>query len=450
MVTMYRLEATIKILTFLVLISHAVAQQNNNGADIHRGWEAAPSTRGTIDILWSCIFTAFLCSWSAIHLDVPTKRSGRWKKVPHRLKWMLIALLAPEFITLNALIDFMNASSTAKKINELEITTNKWTLTHGFFVNMRGFTTKKNMQTDIWGRQEDIPLAKVHFLSGLREGEFDLPEITEAEIQDKGKSDTLGKLITCVQGAWLVAQIIGRAAQRLPITTLEITTSGWVLCMLLSYIFWWKKPLGVLVPVTLQLREDPPADARSSMMMTDDGEERERPSPARHPDFSNWSPWQVGHYVNTEWDVMMNEVLDSPVHALMAHYTFGLPIKSCAFFIMVCLAVGGVHFAAWKFSFPTAAERWMWQIASISTAVLPFIPTVVAGIVMYTYATFVGDFDDDRYGRFKRWNKVLAWILLSMYFTARLYLLIEAFVGLRQVPTGVYEQVQWASFIPHV
>lgn len=40
--------------------------------------------------------------------------------------------------------------------------------------------------------------------------------------------------------------------------------------------------------------------------------------------------------------------------------------------------------------------------------------------------------------------------LAVTYSMARLYLIVEVFVGLRTVDASVYETVNWAEYIPHV
>jgi hypothetical protein len=63
-----------------------------------KGWTPAPNNRGTIDILWSSCLTIFLCSWTALCLNLPpqTWSKARWF---HRKNLMAgLGLLGPEFI----------------------------------------------------------------------------------------------------------------------------------------------------------------------------------------------------------------------------------------------------------------------------------------------------------------------------------------------------------------
>ena len=69
-----------------------------------------------------------------------------------------------------------------------------------------------------------------------------LPDISEEEIKDKSKSDSLAKTIACVQAIWFCVQCIARWVERLPVSQLELTTFAHSICTILIFIAWWKKP----------------------------------------------------------------------------------------------------------------------------------------------------------------------------------------------------------------
>lgn len=66
------------------------------------GWRESPNERGTIDILWSRVSTLFVCLWVMLHLNVPARDEAYWKIHLRKLKWLMLALLAPELVMLFA------------------------------------------------------------------------------------------------------------------------------------------------------------------------------------------------------------------------------------------------------------------------------------------------------------------------------------------------------------
>lgn len=143
---------------------------------------SSPDSRGTLDILWSSLFTIIACTWTIQHLNIPEQRNNLREKSERRrqrsefctkegrffsrlwydirngasefwldlmwsirgfwsnLKWMLFTMIAPEFILGKAIGDFVGAWNLKKKMEEYAIRDNvEWGLSHGFFANMGGF-----------------------------------------------------------------------------------------------------------------------------------------------------------------------------------------------------------------------------------------------------------------------------------------------------------------------
>ena len=65
-------------------------------ADTMTGWTDNPNTRGTLDIIFSCLSTIILCVWSVQHLNVPCE-SDRDITI-RKLQWVIFNILAPEFL----------------------------------------------------------------------------------------------------------------------------------------------------------------------------------------------------------------------------------------------------------------------------------------------------------------------------------------------------------------
>ena len=71
-----------------------------NGTDLVH-WESSPKTRGTFDILSTCIITMLLCVWTAVHLNVPPPDSF-WGPKLRKVGWLILALIAPEMVAYTA------------------------------------------------------------------------------------------------------------------------------------------------------------------------------------------------------------------------------------------------------------------------------------------------------------------------------------------------------------
>src|SRR6266545_4104434 len=54
--------------------------------------------RTHFDIVWSCVSTLFICTWVAIHPNIPPQGEGRLWSLWRRIKLMLWTLLVPELI----------------------------------------------------------------------------------------------------------------------------------------------------------------------------------------------------------------------------------------------------------------------------------------------------------------------------------------------------------------
>lgn len=118
----------------------------------------APDPRGTLDILWSCLFAIFACTWTIQHLNVPEQREGRdpgwrgdvkWKlkQFGSKFKWMLITVFAPEWLFGLALDHYIGARKSCKELQKLAALDGMpWSVTHSFFANMGGFVLRGNTE----------------------------------------------------------------------------------------------------------------------------------------------------------------------------------------------------------------------------------------------------------------------------------------------------------------
>lgn len=86
-----------------------------------------------------------------------------------------------------------------------------------------------------------------------KHGMIDPGLLDKEVIKDKSKTDVLTKLLVCVQALWMLVECIARKASGLPITLLELNVAMHVVCAIVMYGFWWRKPLEVNQPICLEL-----------------------------------------------------------------------------------------------------------------------------------------------------------------------------------------------------
>lgn len=107
------------------------------GNDTHarHGWVHSPDGRGTMDIVWGCILTIFLCTWTVLTLNVPGPDTTLWAFTRTKMKWALIALIGPEWLSGMAGAQWSLARRAKKQFKAAGI---KWTLRQSFFADMGG------------------------------------------------------------------------------------------------------------------------------------------------------------------------------------------------------------------------------------------------------------------------------------------------------------------------
>ncbi|KAK7024604.1 hypothetical protein VNI00_016165 [Paramarasmius palmivorus] len=135
--------------------------------------------RTTTGILWSCLSVIFICTWVAIHPNIPTvqdKQGKPWHPAAllyQKVELMVVALLAPEFMILWA----MRQRKQAKKIQE-RFKEHEWGMSHGFFVIMGGFALYdgKKFCGYLWDRDRtsEIHYADERPFEGNAEGYFEI------------------------------------------------------------------------------------------------------------------------------------------------------------------------------------------------------------------------------------------------------------------------------------
>lgn len=106
------------------------------------------------------------------------------------------------------------------------------------------------------------------------------------------------------------------------------------------------------------------------------------------------------------------------------------------------LLFSACHLANWQYPFSTMIEVWLWRTSSL---VCPILPLCVV-LVQFTCLQLSPGL------KHLPFMAVEAFTVLCvlLYLSCRLCLLVQIFVALRSVPSGVYDAVPWAQYLPHI
>lgn len=426
---------------------------SSNGKISH--WVDQPSFRGTWDIIWTSLATIFICTYTLLCLNVPAPTDNVWTIAKRRLFWMGLAIIAPEIVLTYAAGQWSRARQSVQTFHDSGFA--QWTMRSAFFADMGGFVLHGKLENS----DTSFPLnaKQLHWL--IIHGYVEYPSSTGDEIWDKSKQDRLSKLISAVQAGYLIVQSIGRASQGLAITTLELNALGIVVCSLMSSFSWLHKPADVRIPCPLTCK-------------------------ASFDEIAGGRPWK-----NTPLDFIdengpgwamnvqpfMNMPVIAQVRPIQRIPNDRFPMNPYKFQeYCLCLATllfTGVHVAGWNFSFPTTVERVLWRVASLVlfgvTAAFWVFETMASWkrlerwtwlYLKIRHPDSLPAFEKSRAERLNQ-PKVptqlpLPWEFWSilpvafLYGTARLYLIVEAFLELRSVDATAFQNVDWSLHIPHI
>ncbi|KAJ6530272.1 hypothetical protein B0H19DRAFT_1041021 [Mycena capillaripes] len=300
--------------------------------------------RKLFDIVWGCLTTIFACTWISVHPNIPPPDQSRISLQWRRLRMMLTAVIAPELMVGFAARQYLVSRALSKEF--------KFSRTHGFFFSMGGFVSQK-------GR----PLAAIAHLKTPILGEQYRAAICSVKadtIMDKSKGDSLSKGVALAQGLWFVIQCLARVHQGLALAELEVATLAFAVVNVFMWLLWWDKPLDVEQPIPIGPTEEevppiaPPLRMTLRIFGVLTGDYEDDPISATS--------------VPTCWSGQVNSEDKSFIIALLIECFVGV-------------IFGAIHCAAWKASFPSADEMWMWRVCAVLVAAFPAaMGAVMAGL----------------------------------------------------------------------
>lgn len=405
------------------LLAIAVCVLNVHARDerLLHGWVSEPPGRGTWSILWSCLATMFICTWSALHLDVP-KKHGRWYLIFRKIGWMLIAATAPEIVLYKSADNFFEARDLLKHLRNRGF--RGWTLTHTQFANSQGFWTRTPQ-----GEESKCKPDRLRTL--IEDRDIDGPPISENELKSRGKGDWVIKLIAVVQIIWFVVQTLFRAIEHYQTTALEIMTVAFVFCSVFIYGFSLNQPQDIEYPVFIQvsdaaLAKDGSASAATPATPARDGIVPKQKSERSIHAEEGAEPTRQGGIGRA------SQYVPGWAASIVPVFLFGL--FACGF--------GALHCLAWNSPFPTSQEQLAWRICSATTTAVPAALLLLSLVVI-----FADDSKSD--GTLAILVFLVGCAVIAAYVIGRITIIVLGFISLRALPADALRTVSWNDYIPH-
>ena len=230
-----------------------------------------------------------------------------------------------------------------------------------------------------------------------------------------------------------------RAAQGLTVSVIEYATLAYVIVAAVSYGLWWKKAYDV------------------STFHVIDAQEATRQGQDRLTRWSNrsWQPRSGDAYWHQHrawWFDSCPSGINSFKSPLYNAIGMDMPRSdirqgtAVRFFVTLTAVFGGIHCAAWSYPFASAAETWLWRLCAISTTLLPVL-TVLLPLVLSSVPRRTTSLANRVLDSF--WA-IPIYLIPTVYVCVRLCMIIECFVAFRDAPVGIYAQVDWSTYLPHI
>ena len=418
------------------------------------GWVDQPSNRGTWDIIWICLVTVFICTYTVLCLNVPASHESWPTLIRRRLLWMFLAIVAPEIVLTYASGQWSRARQSLEDFGKAGY--DRWNMRLAFFADMGGFVLHPP-------DSESFPLnaKQLHWL--IEHGFLEYPVVSSDDIWDKSKQDRLSKFIASIQIGYFILQCVGRAAQRLDITALELNALAIVVCSLMTSFIWFHKPCDVRKPIRLHCE---------ASIEAINGSREWRQTPLDFVD-ANGPGWAINVQPFMRMPVIPPE---RPIQRIPNDRFPMNPYGLQEYFVCFgTLLFSGIHVAGWHFSFPSSIERTLWRVSSLIlfgvTAMFWILETAASWVRLGRWQwLYLRLFDSKKLPDFERNRAEKAeeyrarepaalplpwefWTILPIvlsYGIARAYLLAEAFAELRSLHATAFLNVQWSDYLPHI
>ncbi|KAM0148023.1 hypothetical protein ACHAQE_007148 [Botrytis cinerea] len=454
-----------------------------------QGWTNSPDYRGTMDIVFSCTFTISICIWSVLCVNIGPHGESTWAKLYRKLLLAGLCILGPDFLLLLTVGQWESARKSCCKFKERGI--ENWSMKHSFYADMGGFV----IQT---GDGVTWPLDANEILylidkEWIKEPVFSAQFVLDKnEIDDKNKQGILLRVSAIVQVLWFLVNCIARKLQHLAITTLELTTIGFIVTTIGVFIFWFDKPADI------ETRRIIKVDFTISEIHAGAGQRN-----------VNWYDTPLDFlkdersYYEVAWRYclnilsamfMMNKDQAGPIKWRRDDTFPNISLTGIAIIAIFGVLSWGTNFIAWNSVFPTIFEKQAWRVCSSVMSVAVIVGEVYhqilltcfpdmkmracdrfsarnSSIVLYdpklsTKTPFLKRLERRKEQLILKLSNIspngdpsltmqLRVLLPALFFgasyvIARVYLLVEDSIAFRGQDPDIYKTLNWVEFLPHI
>lgn len=408
--------------------------------------------RGTISLLLQCLSSIFLSVYTVLHFNIPVRPLSKWAIFVRKMIFVTIIVIAPELLPFNAFNDWYRARMLQKEIKtsvgiDLSVKQAHYLLSGGVQISASTKDHNKALEIELLVFINQVALAPSD--GGKMHQKFHpfwdtvIAKIpSDRELDDKSKSDTVGKGITCVQAGKSLALIIGRLVYGLEISLLEVTTAAYIILALISYTFWFKKPYNIATYQTVELpfcSDELVFDREKynlSRLSSEPTEHLKRRG-AREINPNNLASANL--YTGSMSQTDFYSIPDK--NAIRRN-----DIISLISLICFCSLLAGIHISAWNYHYPSQTEAWIWRASCLLIGLLPSC---------LIHAQYVEHWvKNSSRGTMVWWHQKISsvslYTLYAMYPVARIFLIIEIFISLRRAPAEIYQQPDWSTYLGHI
>ena len=302
---------------------------------------------------------------------------------------------------------------------------------------------------------------------------------------------THSRLITVVQIIWFTLNSVGRLAQHLQVTTLELTTLAFILCTIGTSICWAQKPSeigrGIVLKCDYQIED-------IVLAAGDAASQGYRRTPL---DFVSRNEWAISLLWAHDQNILRKLHVRLFARRMGSHPINRIPNDNwpkctglpAVWAYIMGLMYSSIFVAGWNFPFPTSTERILWRVSSVGTVGFVMIgsPFAAWGFDFYmprkkkNLKAIMSDSEEGERRPHRQWfgirnmavkieKRAARWrnnspdhdpeleiplrilipmtILCALYSLFRLYFLVEDALALRAQPPGVFKTVNWTLYIP--